>query len=336
MNEILTPTLRLIPLSKHQLFEYIYAKEKLEESLSYSISPSLINAAIKRSIEVKLDQRKKTDRADHIWLTYWLLQPLDNPFGAGLLEFKGIPNEAGRVEIGFGIDPDYENTGLLSEAVDQLCSWALEQPVCNLITATSVVNENSIHVLENAGFIKMAHSPTGSLWHRYKDPVQKIQQLVWHGFESIGIIHTAFESAKGTPIQPGAAEDCIGSIVLHPALVPGLKDLDGFSHIILLYVFDRITQPRLLVKPFMDDEEHGIFATRAPSRPNPIGISVVQLLKMEGNLLTFAGADMLNNTPLLDIKPYAPPFDPKTEVKIGWLEKRVDRLSNSKDDGRFL
>ncbi|MBW6473111.1 MAG: tRNA (N6-threonylcarbamoyladenosine(37)-N6)-methyltransferase TrmO [Anaerolineaceae bacterium] len=336
MNEILTPNLRLIPLSKHQLFELLYSIENLEKVFSISIPRSLINEAVKRSINFKLDQRKKTEREDHIWLTYWLIQPLDEAIGVGLLEFKNIPNEMGRVEIGFGMDPSFENPDLLNEAVDHLCAWALEQPNCNLITATSVADKSTISILEKSGFMKMAQSPTDSLWHRYKDSSQKFPQLVGQGFQSIGIIHTAFESPKGTPIQPHIEDGNLASIILHPALTDGLKDLDGFSHIILLYVFDRITQPKLTVKPYMDDQDRGVFATRAPARPNPIGISVVRLVKIDGNLITFSGADMLNNTPLLDIKPYAPPFEPQTVERIGWLDQRAARLEESSDDGRFL
>ena len=155
-------------------------------------------------------------------------------------------------------------------------------------------------------------------------------------FQPIGIIQTEHLHAAGTPIQPTAAKDCLGKIILNPELVIGLQDLDGFSHIILLYFLDRIKNSKLLVKPFMDDTERGVFATRAPSRPNPIGLSVVKLIRIEGNIITFSGADMLNNTPLLDIKPYVPLFDPPSVEKIGWLQHNSKRLENSQDDGRFL
>ncbi len=155
-------------------------------------------------------------------------------------------------------------------------------------------------------------------------------------FQSIGIIHTEHMQASGTPIQPPAAENCQGRIILNPEFKIGLQDLDGFSHIILLYYLDRITTRKLLVKPFMDDTERGVFATRAPSRPNPIGLSVVKLISVQGNEIIFAGADMLNNTPLLDIKPYVPAFDPPSVEKIGWLQHNAERLQNSQDDGRFL
>jgi len=328
--------IKLIALNKQQLFELIYATEKLEKNLSISISQELITNQLKQAVAFKLSQMKKVAVEEHSWMTIWMLLVQDNSSLTGLFEFKGPPNQAGRVEIGIGLDPAFDDKIRIAEAVDYLCEWALNQPRCNLITATSVTNPLMMQVFHDAGFLKMAEAPSGSLWHRYQNPAEIPHQISRHGFESIGVIHTAFETPNGTPIQPNAAQNSQGTIVLHPVLVEGLRDLDGFSHIILIYVFDQINQPKLLVKPYMDDQERGVFATRAPARPNPIGISVVRLLKIEGNRLTFSGADMLNNTPLLDIKPYAPPFEPQTVERIGWLTKRADLLSESKDDGRFV
>jgi tRNA-Thr(GGU) m(6)t(6)A37 methyltransferase TsaA len=336
MIELLTPQVKLIALNKRQLFELAYETELLEKSLSFSISPALINDHLKQLVGKKLEKIKKSDLSDLGWMTYWVVQPLENQIGAGLLEFKGLPNASGGVEIGFGIDPSYQHQEWVSEAVEKLCEWALEQPECEFVSATSVVDPLALQVFEKAGFIKMAQVSTESLWHCYPDLTQIPHLITGHGFQSIGTIHTGFVSAIGTPIQPNAAKDSMGSIILHPALTEGLKDLDGFSHIILLYVFDRTSKPNLIVKPFMDDQERGVFATRAPARPNPIGLSIVRLVNIEGNRITFTGADMLNNTPLLDIKPYAPQFDPTDEVRIGWLEDRIERLKDSKDDGRFL
>ena len=107
-----------------------------------------------------------------------------------------------------------------------------------------------------------------------------------------------------------------------PEYAPGLQDLDGFSHIILLYVWHEAQGFDLLVKPFLDDQKHGIFATRYPGRPNQIGISIVRLLAVRDNLLEIEGADMLDNTPLLDIKPYVPDFDIRTGTRNGWYETR--------------
>jgi tRNA-Thr(GGU) m(6)t(6)A37 methyltransferase TsaA len=265
-----------------------------------------------------------------------LLQTLKSPIGAGLLTFSGMPDASGIVEIRYDIDPDFPNQEWLRDAIQELSTWALQQPKCELVTATSNVDPLMTDLYEKAGFIRIAQSAVSCLWHKYRDMSQIPHQISRHGFESIGTIHTGYEVAAGTPIQPNAAQESIGTIILHPALTDGLKDLDGFSHIILLYVFDRITHPRLMVKPFMDDQDRGVFATRAPARPNPIGISVIRLLKIDDNLITFSGADMLNNTPLLDIKPYAPPFEPQTVERIGWLEQRAERLQGSSDDGRFV
>ncbi len=154
-------------------------------------------------------------------------------------------------------------------------------------------------------------------------------------FTPIGKISTPFETQEGTPIQPAAAKENIGTITLLETYLPALKDLEGFSHIVLIYVFDRSKPAQLEVKPFMDTEFHGVFATRAPSRPNPIGLSVVELLKIEGSTLTVRGVDMLNNTPLLDIKPHVPSFEPGGEPRFGWLEENIHKMQNTRDDGRF-
>ncbi len=155
-------------------------------------------------------------------------------------------------------------------------------------------------------------------------------------FQPIGIIYSPHEQAEGTPIQPPAASEFFGTIRLDSKYVPGLKDLADFSHIILIYVFDRAQPSKLTIKPFMDPIERGLFATRAPSRPNPIGLSVVELLRIEGNILYIKNVDILNRTPLLDIKPYVPQFDPVDADRIGWLGEGIHRLGNTKDDGRFI
>jgi len=155
-------------------------------------------------------------------------------------------------------------------------------------------------------------------------------------YTPIGIIHSPFKEPRGTPIQPPGARGIPGSVELFPEYVEGLKDLDGFSHIILIYHFHLAKRPSLLMKPFMDDQPHGIFAIRAPSRPNPIGISVVRLVRIENNVLHIEDVDIIDGTPLLDVKPYIPEFDPQQVEKRGWLEKNVPKVSTSKDDGRFV
>jgi tRNA-Thr(GGU) m(6)t(6)A37 methyltransferase TsaA len=154
-------------------------------------------------------------------------------------------------------------------------------------------------------------------------------------YRPIGIIHSPFKEPKGTPIQPSAASGVEGIVEVFPRYADGLKDLDGFSHVILLYHFHLSKKPSLVVKPYMDEQRHGVFSTRAPSRPNPIGISVVHLVKIEKNVLHVRNIDIVDKTPLLDIKPYVPDFDVKDVEKTGWLEKSVHKLKTSRDDGRF-
>lgn len=154
-------------------------------------------------------------------------------------------------------------------------------------------------------------------------------------YRPIGIIHSPFEGPEGTPIQPAGARGINGSIEVFPQYTEGLKDVEGFSHIILIYHFHLSGESSLTAKPYMDTESHGVFAMRGPSRPNSIGISVVRLVKVEENILRIQDVDIVDGTPLLDIKPYVPEFDIRDVESIGWLEKKVHRLSESKDDGRF-
>lgn len=154
-------------------------------------------------------------------------------------------------------------------------------------------------------------------------------------FSQIGIIHSPFKEHEGTPIQSVAANGVEGTVEVFREYVEGLQDLSGFSHIILLYYFHRTGKPSLKVRPFMDDQVHGVFSTRAPNRPNQIGLSVVKLLKLEEHMLYIEDVDILDGTPLLDIKPYVPEIDQREVDKIGWLRDRISRLSASEDDGRF-
>jgi len=140
-------------------------------------------------------------------------------------------------------------------------------------------------------------------------------------FEPIGMIYSPFTDKNKTPIQ-SVRSQTIGRVEVNPQYSEGLKDIEGFSHIILLYVFHESKGYELQVKPFLDDNLHGLFATRYPSRPNPIGLSVVRLLKHEGNILEIEGVDVLNGTPLLDIKPYVEDFDIRLDTRQGWYETR--------------
>ena len=155
-------------------------------------------------------------------------------------------------------------------------------------------------------------------------------------YKSIGVVHSPHKQPRGTPIQPAAAKGIDATVEVLPEYAAGLRDLEGFSHVILIYHFHLSTKSLLSVKPYLDTEVHGVFATRAPSRPNPIGISVVRLVGIEDNILRIQGVDVVDGTPLLDIKPYVPEFDATKVERIGWLEKNLRRLSMSRDDGRFI
>ncbi|KPL02580.1 MAG: tRNA-Thr(GGU) m(6)t(6)A37 methyltransferase TsaA [candidate division Zixibacteria bacterium SM23_73_2] len=148
------------------------------------------------------------------------------------------------------------------------------------------------------------------------------------------IIHSPFKETQGVPIQPKAGKDVKGTVEVFPQYAQGLSDLEGFSHIVLIYHFHLSRGFSLEVKPYLDEKLRGVFATRAPSRPNPVGISVVRLLKREKEKLFIQNIDIVDGTPLLDIKPYVPEFDKPEKIKIGWLEKKVK--NQAKDDGRFI
>ena len=154
-------------------------------------------------------------------------------------------------------------------------------------------------------------------------------------FEPIGVIHTPFTEPRGTPIQPSRSSHAKGRIELFPEFVEGLRDLDGFSHLVLLYHFHLSRGYELSVIPFLDTEKRGLFATRAPKRPNPIGLSVVRLKKIEGATIHIEDVDMVDGTPLLDIKPFVPSFEDVGNFRIGWLEGKSNRAVNTRADKRF-
>jgi tRNA-Thr(GGU) m(6)t(6)A37 methyltransferase TsaA len=154
-------------------------------------------------------------------------------------------------------------------------------------------------------------------------------------YRPIGVIHSPFKEPKGTPIQSSTAKGIKGEIEIFPEYVDGLQDVEGFSHIILVYHFHLAKKSSLKAKPFMDNKPHGIFSIRGPSRPNPIGISIVRLIKVEKNILYVQDLDIVDGTPLLDIKPYVPEFDSAEAIRIGWLKGKINKMSKTKDDGRF-
>lgn len=155
-------------------------------------------------------------------------------------------------------------------------------------------------------------------------------------FKPIGIIHSPFKEQKGTPIQPLSGKGIKGTVEVFSEYAKGLKDIEGFSHIMLLYHFHLSKKVSLVSKPFMDDIPHGVFTIRSPNRPNPLGLSIVRLVSVDNTVLHVEDLDIIDGTPLLDIKPYVPQFDNRDARKIGWLKKNIDKLPMAKDDGRFI
>ncbi len=153
-------------------------------------------------------------------------------------------------------------------------------------------------------------------------------------FKPIGVIRTEHRSPEETPIQTVYAEGCLGQVEVFPEFAAGLRDLERFSHVFLLYRLHRAVGPELLVRPFLQDTLRGVFATRSPNRPNPLGLSAVRLVRREGRVLHVDGVDMLDGTPLLDIKPYAKRFDCLEDAGDGWLaevdQDTAERLGRRK------
>jgi len=149
----------------------------------------------------------------------------------------------------------------------------------------------------------------------------------------IGVVRTRFTEAAGTPIQPVYALRSEGEVVVDEAFVPALDDIEGFERVWLLYWMDRVGGFEPRVVPYRDTREHGLFATRSPCRPNPVGLSAVRLLSREGRVLRVSDVDILDGTPLLDIKPYVPEFDAHPASRAGWFEDRTEDRRVA--DGRF-
>jgi tRNA-Thr(GGU) m(6)t(6)A37 methyltransferase TsaA len=154
-------------------------------------------------------------------------------------------------------------------------------------------------------------------------------------YTPIGVIHSPFKDVKGMPIQTAAAKGIEGTVEVRPEYEEGLKDLEGFSHIILLYHFHRCQGYTLNVQPFMDDNMRGVFATRAPRRPNAIGVSVVKLVQVQGCTISIEDIDIADGTPLLDIKPYVPEFDVRAAKRTGWLHNKANKVHEVSADERF-
>ncbi len=156
-----------------------------------------------------------------------------------------------------------------------------------------------------------------------------------HKIEKIGTIHSPHKKIEDMPIQPKGAKGVEGYVLLNEEYAEGLQDLEGFSHVYLLYSFHKAARTELVVTPFMDKEKRGVFATRSPLRPNHIGISIVKLKKVEGNKIVVIDVDILDGTPLLDIKPYIENFDGVGESLSGWMQANGTQVSEKRSDNRF-
>jgi tRNA (adenine37-N6)-methyltransferase len=154
-------------------------------------------------------------------------------------------------------------------------------------------------------------------------------------FTPIGVVRTPFATHEGMPIQTVAAGGVRGRVELDPAYAAGLADLDGFTHLHLITHLHRTGDASLRVTPYLDTSERGVFATRSPKRPNPIGLSLVRLIAVEGAVLHVEELDLLDGTPLLDIKPYVPPFDDRAGARYGWFEQRAQNVHSVRADARF-
>ncbi|HEY4373603.1 MAG TPA: tRNA (N6-threonylcarbamoyladenosine(37)-N6)-methyltransferase TrmO [Burkholderiales bacterium] len=154
-------------------------------------------------------------------------------------------------------------------------------------------------------------------------------------FTPIGVIRSPFSTPEGMPIQAVAAAEVRGRVEIEAAYMEGLADIAGFSHVIALYHFHRAAPARLTVTPFLDKRPHGVFSTRAPTRPNAIGLSVLRLLEVRGATLEVMGVDVLDGTPLLDLKPYVPEFDVYPADRIGWFAASVAQTAQTRADDRF-
>jgi tRNA-Thr(GGU) m(6)t(6)A37 methyltransferase TsaA len=158
-------------------------------------------------------------------------------------------------------------------------------------------------------------------------------------FQPIGIIHSPFDRLKKIPIQSqsNTARTYEATVEIFPQFKEGLENIEGFSHIYLIYYFHLADSQKLLVTPYLDTLFHGVFATRSPTRPNKIGISLVRLISRKDNLLTICGVDIIDQTPLLDLKPYIPQYDrpQEKEIQIGWLKDKIEKMHDALDDGRF-
>ena len=151
----------------------------------------------------------------------------------------------------------------------------------------------------------------------------------------VGLVRSRFTEAAGMPIQTAGAPDEPGRLEVFAEFAPGLRDIEGFDYLILVTHLHLCAHERLEVVPFLDNTSHGVFATRAPARPNRLGLSIVRLLSVDGTTLHFSGNDMMDGTPVLDIKPYVPKFDVRETERVGWFGARLDQLPRTRSDDRM-
>ncbi len=155
-------------------------------------------------------------------------------------------------------------------------------------------------------------------------------------FTPIGVVHSPHKNLANMPVQPPAAKDFTGSIEIFPEYTPGLEDIEGFSRLMIFYHLHKSPGPLLQATPFLDVKPHGVFSTRIPRRPNALGFSVVRLLGREGTTLQIANVDILDNTPVIDIKPYVPLFDAYPHERYGWFEGKLEDIEQARSDERFM
>ncbi len=193
---------------------------------------------------------------------------------------------------------------------------------------------------DNADMTVWAKELYVDLAHRYPSGLREIPELRRDDefvLRPIGVIHTPFDQPEGTPIQGAFSGGAPGKVEVKAQYAAGLADLEGFSHVVLLYAFHRSSGYELAVTPYMDDRQRGLFSTRAPRRPNPLGMTAVGLERIDGRVLHVSGVDMLDGTPLLDIKPYAPLIDQRDSVACGWMDEALAHGGPDRRcaDGRF-
>ena len=154
-------------------------------------------------------------------------------------------------------------------------------------------------------------------------------------YRAIGVVRSPFTTIEGMPIQPSRAHGAAGTLEIDPEFEAGLKDLEGFSHVLVVCHLHRVSGAELTVVPFLDPEPRGIFATRAPKRPNPISISLLRVASVNGNLIQVLDVDLLDGTPVLDVKPYVPEFDACSDARTGWYASAARKDETVVSDKRF-